>query len=183
MPRKQWALYEKVNSADLNQFLADQSVMTFATTAARDAAIPSPTVGMQSAVQASPDLGAPRYYDGAAWTLVKSGFTYPNVLTLASPATDMDVLRFQPGVTMTQNVWYQVTASMPQDSVIFANVASSGTANFEFGIGASGSEVARAVSAIVPSSGRPATSPMAYSSLQGNGWRCDAPAPTSLALT
>ncbi len=142
MPRKQWTAFEKVTAADVNTNLADQSVMTFATTTARDAAIPSPSTGMQSAVTASPDLGAPRYWDGSAWTLVENGFAYPNVFTLASSATDMDVLRFGPQ-NMTQNVWYQVTASMPQNSVIFAWVSSSQAYGFEFGIGASGSEVLR----------------------------------------
>jgi hypothetical protein len=142
MPRKQWTAFEKVTAADVNASLADQSVMVFATTTARDAAIPSPSTGMQSAVTASPDLGAPRYWDGSAWTLVKSGFLYPNILTLASTALDVGTMRFGPQ-NMTQNVWYEVTASMPQDSVIFAAVSSSQQGRFEFGIGASGSEVLR----------------------------------------
>jgi hypothetical protein len=40
MPRKKFAPLELLKAADVNQYLADQAVMTFATTAARDTAIP-----------------------------------------------------------------------------------------------------------------------------------------------
>lgn len=145
MPRKQWALYEKFTSTDLNQFLADQSVMTFATTAARDAAIPSPTVGMQSAVQSSPDLGAPRYWDGSAWILLSSGVTVPSVWSLGNASTQASVLLYN--VTTTSNTWVQVAASLGIDAIIHGFEVQAPSAGFpttvEIGTGAAGSEVVR----------------------------------------
>lgn len=46
MAFKTFALNEILTSADVNDFLMKQSVMTFVDAAARDAALPSPTVGM-----------------------------------------------------------------------------------------------------------------------------------------
>ena len=159
MPRKQWAAFERVTAADVNTNLADQSVMVFATTATRDAAIPSPTVGMQSAVTASPDLGAPRYWDGSAWTLVKSGAAYANVLTLGASPTDFGT------DTVTQtwaaNTWYQLNGGVGSDSVVFGvqgygTNTFSGNPVFELGVGPAGSEVVRA-SLFVASNDRPFT--------------------------
>lgn len=148
MPRKQWAQFEKVNAADLNANLADQSVMVFATTAARDAAIPTPTVGMESAVQASPDLGAPRFWDGSAWQLVQVGSATSAVWTRGNPDTAATESIEWTG-TLSNAGWVQVTASMPVDAVITG--ISVGTINFlaydntewRIGTGASGSEVTR----------------------------------------
>lgn len=148
MPRKQWAPFEKVNAADLNANLADQSVMVFATSAARDAAIPTPTVGMESAVQASPDLGAPRFWDGSAWQLVQVGSATPAVWTRGNPDTAATESIVWTGI-LTNAGWVQVTASMPVDAMITG--ISVGTANFNaynntewrLGTGASGSEVVR----------------------------------------
>jgi hypothetical protein len=145
MPRKQWTAFEKVTAADVNASLADQSVMVFATTTARDAAIPSPSVGMQSAVTASPDLGAPRYWDGAAWTLVQNGSPYANVWTLGDQTQQASVQQYN--VTTTSNVWLQVSASLGTDAIIHGfEVAapSAGVATtIDIGTGGSGSEVVR----------------------------------------
>lgn len=46
MPRKVFVADEVLTAADVNDYLMDQSVMTFAGTAARGSAIPSPTEGM-----------------------------------------------------------------------------------------------------------------------------------------
>lgn len=48
MPTKTWQSGEELKAADINQYLQNQVVMTFADAAARTAAIPSPTVGMVS---------------------------------------------------------------------------------------------------------------------------------------
>jgi hypothetical protein len=143
MGRKQWAAFEKVTAADVNASLADQSVMVFATTTARDAAIPSPSVGMQSAVTASPDLGAPRYWDGAAWTLVQNGSPYANVWTLGDQTQQASVSQYL--VTTTSNVWLQVTASLGTDAIIhgFEFFGASGAQTVDIGTGGSGSEVVR----------------------------------------
>ena len=46
MPTKVWQPGEAVISSDFNQMVQEQVVPTFATAAARDAAIPAPKVGM-----------------------------------------------------------------------------------------------------------------------------------------
>lgn len=146
MPRKQWSVYEKVNAADVSTFLSDQSVMTFATTTARDAAIPSPSTGMQSAVTASPDLGAPRYWDGSAWTLVQNGASVPSVWSKATASSITSVS----GTSLASGSWNQIIASAASNIVIFGltDVRSNGSENawnIEIGTGGSGSEVIRAV--------------------------------------
>lgn len=145
MPRKQWGTFEKVNAADVNGFLADQSVMTFATTTARDAALPSPTTGMQSAVQASPDLGAPRYWNGSAWVLLSSGVTVPSIWSSGDQTQQASVLLYN--VTTVSNTWVQVSASLGTDAIIHGfevNVTSgSFPTTIDLGTGSAGSEVLR----------------------------------------
>jgi len=64
MPYKVWAVGEEVLAADFNDFLQEQVVAVFATTAARDAAILAPNEGQQCYVTATKT----RYvYNGAAW--------------------------------------------------------------------------------------------------------------------
>jgi hypothetical protein len=46
MPRKVFTSGEVLSASDVNEFLMDQMVQTFAGTAARGSAIPSPTEGM-----------------------------------------------------------------------------------------------------------------------------------------
>lgn len=48
MPNKLWVPGEELKAADVNQYLQNQTVMTFADSASRSAAIPTPTVGMVS---------------------------------------------------------------------------------------------------------------------------------------
>jgi hypothetical protein len=45
MPTKTWTVGEEMLAADVNAYLQDQVVATFANAAARDAAIPAPTAG------------------------------------------------------------------------------------------------------------------------------------------
>jgi len=46
MPRKVFTAGEVLSATDVNSFLMDQTIMTFAGTAARGSAIPTPTEGM-----------------------------------------------------------------------------------------------------------------------------------------
>lgn len=146
MPRKQWAAFERVTAADVNATLADQAVMVFATTTARDAAIPSPTVGMESAVQASPDLGAPRFWDGSAWQLVQVGSATSAVWTRGNPDTSASEWAAATGA-FTSGAWKQVSASLGVDVVItgLSGTFPLGIGNntFDIGTGGAGSEVNR----------------------------------------
>jgi hypothetical protein len=64
MSRKVFTAGEVLAAADVNSFLMDQSVMSFAGSAARESAIPSPVEGMVSYLEDSDVLSI---YDGSAW--------------------------------------------------------------------------------------------------------------------
>jgi hypothetical protein len=64
MSRKVFTAGEVLAAADVNSFLMDQTVMSFAGTAARGSAIPSPVTGMTTYLEDTKDL---RIYDGSAY--------------------------------------------------------------------------------------------------------------------
>jgi hypothetical protein len=64
MPRKTFVTGTVLTASDVNTFLMNQSVMVFASAAARNTAITSPTEGMIAYLS---DSNALTLYDGAAW--------------------------------------------------------------------------------------------------------------------
>jgi hypothetical protein len=64
MPRKTFVAGEVLLAQDVNQFLMDQTVMNFASDAARSSAIPTPTEGM---LALSKDTQQINYYNGSAF--------------------------------------------------------------------------------------------------------------------
>jgi hypothetical protein len=64
MPRKVFTAGEVLAAADVNEFLMDQAVQSFAGTAARGSAIPSPVEGMAAYLE---DANLISLYDGSAW--------------------------------------------------------------------------------------------------------------------
>ncbi len=72
MPRKVFVAGEILTAAAVNENLMDQSVMSFAGTAARGSAIPTPTEGMVAYLN---DSNALTVYDGSAWVAAASGAT------------------------------------------------------------------------------------------------------------
>ena len=68
--RKTFTPGEVLSAADVNGYLMDQSVMVFATAAARSSAIPSPSAGM---LTFRTDAAAIEVYNGTAWTGVGGG--------------------------------------------------------------------------------------------------------------
>lgn len=64
MPFRVFAAGEVLTAANVNDYLAEQAVSTFAGTAARASAITSPTEGQISYLQDTDQLA---YYDGSAW--------------------------------------------------------------------------------------------------------------------
>jgi hypothetical protein len=78
MPKKTFTAGEVLSASDVNTFLMDQSVMTFADSAARGSAIPSPTEGMVTYLD---DTDAFEYWDGSAFTsLVSSSGAATNAI-------------------------------------------------------------------------------------------------------
>jgi hypothetical protein len=64
MSRKVFTAGEVLAAADVNSFLMDQSVMSFAGTAARGSAISSPVEGMYTHLEDTDDL---QFWNGSAW--------------------------------------------------------------------------------------------------------------------
>jgi hypothetical protein len=64
MPRKNFLNGYPLPASDINTYLMDQSVMTFASATARTSAIASPTEGMLTWLE---DSNVFQYYTGAAW--------------------------------------------------------------------------------------------------------------------
>jgi len=65
MPRKNFLNGYPLPASDLNTYLMDQAVMTFASATARTAAIATPTEGMLTWLE---DSNKYSYYSGSAWT-------------------------------------------------------------------------------------------------------------------
>ena len=64
MPRKVFTAGEVLAAADVNNFLMNQSVMTFAGTAARSSAIGTAVEGMVTYLE---DSNAYQFWNGASW--------------------------------------------------------------------------------------------------------------------
>jgi hypothetical protein len=62
--KKTFVAGEVLTAQDVNDYLMDQSVMTFASDAARSSAIPTPTEGMFAVTTDDDELD---YYNGSAW--------------------------------------------------------------------------------------------------------------------
>jgi hypothetical protein len=69
MPRKVFTAGEVLAAADVNEFLQDQAVMTFAGTAARGSAIPTPTEGMLTYLADSDSF---EFFDGTSFVPMAS---------------------------------------------------------------------------------------------------------------
>jgi hypothetical protein len=65
MPRKVFTAGEVLAAADVNEFLMDQAVQSFAGTAARGSAISSPVEGMYTHLE---DTDSLQFWNGSAWT-------------------------------------------------------------------------------------------------------------------
>jgi hypothetical protein len=65
MPRKEFESFTRLDASDVNTYLMDQSVMTFAGTAARGSAITTPVEGMVTYLEDSNSL---QLWEGSRWT-------------------------------------------------------------------------------------------------------------------
>jgi hypothetical protein len=72
MPRKEFVAFTRLDASDVNTYLMDQSVMTFATSAARGSAIAAPVEGMLAYLQDSNTIQA---YNASAWVTVANAGT------------------------------------------------------------------------------------------------------------
>jgi hypothetical protein len=65
MPRKEFEAFTRLDASDVNTYLMDQSVMSFAGTAARGSAIPSPVEGLTTYRE---DIARLETYNGSIYT-------------------------------------------------------------------------------------------------------------------
>jgi hypothetical protein len=64
MPRKEFEAFTRLDASDVNTYLMDQSIMSFAGTAARGSAIATPVEGMATYLE---DSNLVSIYDGTNW--------------------------------------------------------------------------------------------------------------------
>jgi hypothetical protein len=101
MSRKVFTAGEVLAAADVNSFLMDQTVMSFAGTAARGSAIPTPTTGMYTHIEDSNPAPRLQFWNGSAWrsplgqTLIatstftsQTSITFDNIFTSEFRAYD-----------------------------------------------------------------------------------------------
>jgi hypothetical protein len=82
MPRKDFAAFTRLDASDVNTFLMDQAVQTFAGTAARGSAITTPVEGMVTYLE---DLDRYDTYNGSSHVPM-GGLTYIKTVTDTSVA-------------------------------------------------------------------------------------------------
>jgi hypothetical protein len=85
MPRKVFTAGEVLAASDVNSFLMDQTIMTFAGTAARGSAIPTPSEGMYVHLN---DTDALEYYDGSNWVSAIPASTSAILQVVSTAKTD-----------------------------------------------------------------------------------------------
>jgi hypothetical protein len=88
MPRKEFEAFTRLDASDVNSFLMDQSVMTFASSAARGSAIPTPVEGMYTHLE---DTDRLQFWNGSAWTN-PAGMTLVNVTAFSTTTLIIDDL-------------------------------------------------------------------------------------------
>lgn len=70
MPYKVWQVNEILTAADMNTYVGNQTILTFAGTAARATAIGTPTEGQFAFLT---DTDTLTYYTGSSWTEFSAG--------------------------------------------------------------------------------------------------------------
>jgi hypothetical protein len=99
MPRKQFTPGEVLSAADVNTFLMDQAVMTFADSDARGSAIGTATEGMVTYLA---DTDAYEYWDGAA---------YVPLVSVSSPSNTAVTANYTPVLANAGGFVYSTSSS------------------------------------------------------------------------
>jgi len=87
MPRKEFAAFTRLDASDVNTYLMDQAVQTFAGTAARGSAITTPVEGMVTYLE---DLDRYDTYNGSSHVPM-GGLTYIKTVTVGSAVATVTV--------------------------------------------------------------------------------------------
>lgn len=138
MSRKVFTAGEVLAAADVNSFLMDQTVMSFAGTAARGSAIPSPVEGMYTHLE---DTDRLQFWNGSAWvspfgatlvgsTTVTAGTSvtlsnifssefdnYQVLIRLVNTAATRTAVRLVAGATIYNGADYPVSVAFGTSSI------------------------------------------------------------------
>lgn len=123
-----------LGASDVNTYLMQQSVMVFATTTARAAAITSPTAGMLTFITNNKSI---ELYDGSGWTSIGGGdnTNYPNQAVVRDSSSSVTVQRPLPyamsagsgSITTSGTITIGSTGRFTQAPIISLSVASNAT--------------------------------------------------------
>jgi hypothetical protein len=141
MSRKVFTAGEVLAAADVNSFLMDQTVMSFAGTAARGSAIPTPVEGMYTHLE---DTDRLEFWNGSAWrsptglTLLatttwtaQTGVNIQNVFT-----SEFDNYRIIVNANVTTNVDSTLRARLLSTATEVTTNYTSNAINYRFDTGA-----------------------------------------------
>jgi hypothetical protein len=161
MPFKTFVAGAVLGASEVNDYLMKQSVMTFATTSARNSGITSPVAGMLTFITGTKTL---ELYDGAGWTAIGGGdsATFPNQIAIttggstriqpfaieqgSSSITGNGAVTFTTGrFTQTPQIYITVQSSSSVTSATYASASTSGFTAYTWAGGSAGA-VARTVS-------------------------------------
>jgi hypothetical protein len=132
--KKTFVAGEVLTAQDVNDYLMDQSVMTFASSAARSSAIPTPSEGM---VSYQTDTDAIEAYDGTDWVTrvstsvpfaMAAGKSTFNMVAVASAAVTITfpASRFSVAPVVTFSVYRVTSASAEVYAMRMNTLTSSG---------------------------------------------------------
>ena len=120
---KVWSTGDVLTASDLNTYVMEQTIMVFATTTTRDAAITSPTDGMFAYTTTTP-ADTLAYYNGAAWVAVDLAGDITGITTAANSSMAGGATSGTPSLTVDVNNSTSVTA-VAADYVLIADTSDS----------------------------------------------------------
>ena len=142
MPRKEFEAFTRLDASDVNTFLMDQSVMTFGSATARDAAIDTPVEGQVTYLT---DIDSLTVYNGTQWVTNRPVMSFAGTAArgsaISSPVEgmttyleDLDVLEVYSGSVFQAPYGLIPVATIPfttASSVNVDNVFSSKYTNYK----------------------------------------------------
>lgn len=125
MPRKVFEGFSILDAEDVNTYLMDQAVMSFAGTAARGSAIPAPTDGMVSWLQDSDTF---TIYNGSSWANPTPDPTLVHIATQSfSTVTSTSLNNVFSSTYSDYKVLYNISSASLNDDLIRFRLRASGS--------------------------------------------------------
>jgi hypothetical protein len=114
MPRKEFEAFTRLDASDVNTYLMDQSIMSFAGTAARGSAIATPVEGMATYLE---DSNLVSIYDGTDWKN-SLGATGGILQVVQAIKTDAFVASVAPGAITSAVLSASITPTSASSKVL-----------------------------------------------------------------